>query len=172
MNRYREACAVLAWQALLIWSCLATGCAGKSAPPPRKADAAPVVVASVTQRTVPVDIQAVGNVEAYATITVKSQVGGELTEVHFREGDFVKQNDVLFIIDRRLLEAQLKQAQAALARDQAQYTQAEANLARDAAQEKYAANQAARYRNLFQKGVVSREQFDQYQTTADVQKRP
>ena len=128
-----------------------------------------MVVATVNQRTVPVDILAVGNVEAYATITVKSQVGGELTEVHFQEGDFVKKGAILFTIDRRLLEAQVKQAEATLARDKAQLTQADANLARDVAQQKYAHDQAARYRNLFQKGVISREQYDQYQTSSDVQ---
>ncbi|HTQ56300.1 MAG TPA: efflux RND transporter periplasmic adaptor subunit [Bryobacteraceae bacterium] len=159
----------LAAAALCAGSCLAAGCAGKGAPSPRKAEAVPVVVATVNQRTVPVDILAVGNVEAYATITVKSQVGGELTEVHFQEGDFVKKGAILFTIDRRLLEAQVKQAEATLARDKAQLTQADANLARDRAQQKYAHDQAARYRNLFQKGVISREQYDQYQTSSDVQ---
>ena len=127
------------------------------------------MVATVSQRTVPVDIEVVGNVESYSTIAVKSQVGGELTEVHFREGDFVKKGDVLFTIDRRLLEAEVKQAQATLERDKAQLSLAEANLARDTAQEKYARDQAARYRKLFQKGVISREQYDQYQTGSDVQ---
>ena len=155
--------------ALLVWSCLATGCTGKSAPPPRQAEGVPVVVAPVSQRTVPVDIRVIGNVEAYATIAVKSQVGGELTIAHFREGDFVKQGDVLFTIDPRLLEAQVKQALATLERDKAQLSLAEANLARDIAQEKYAHDQAARYRKLFQKGVISREQYDQFQTGSDVQ---
>ena len=138
MSSYGKDSAALSAAALLIWACLDTGCTGKSAPSPRKAEAVPVVVATVNQRTVPVDIQAVGNVEAYATITVKSQVGGELVEVHFREGDFVKKGDVLFTIDRRLLEAQVKQAEATMARDRSQLSQAEANLARDVAQEKYA----------------------------------
>ena len=168
MIGYLEGRTIIA-AALLIGSCVATGCAGKSAPPTRQAEGVPVVVATVSQRTVPVDIQVIGNVEAYATIAVKSQVGGELTVAHFREGDFVKKGDVLFTIDPRLLEAQVKQAQAALERDKAQLSLAEANLARDTAQEKYTRDQAARYRNLFQKGVVSREQYDQYQTGADVQ---
>jgi membrane fusion protein, multidrug efflux system len=168
MIGYLEGRTIIA-AALLIGSCVATGCAGKSAPPTRQAEGVPVVVATVSQRTVPVDIQVIGNVEAYATIAVKSQVGGELTVAHFREGDFVKKGDVLFTIDPRLLEAQVKQAQAALERDKAQLSLAEANLARDIAQEKYTRDQAARYRNLFQKGVVSREQYDQYQTGADVQ---
>jgi multidrug efflux system membrane fusion protein len=169
MIGYWEGRAALSCAALLIWACLVTGCTGKSAPPPRQAEGVPVVVATVSQRTVPVDIQVIGNVEAYATIAVKSQVGGELTEAHFREGDFVKKGDVLFTIDRRLLEAQVKQAQATLERDKAQLSLADANLARDVAQEKYARDQAARYRNLFQKGVISREQYDQYQTGSDVQ---
>ncbi|MGC9948931.1 MAG: efflux RND transporter periplasmic adaptor subunit [Candidatus Sulfotelmatobacter sp.] len=155
--------------ALLAGLCLATGCASKSATPPRQAEGVPVVVATVSQRTVPVDVQVIGNVEAYATIAVKSQVGGELTIVHFNEGDFVKKGEVLFTIDPRLLDAQVKQAQATLERDKAQLSLAEANLARDTAQEKYAREQAARYRNLFQKGVISREQYDQYQTGSDVQ---
>ena len=154
---------------LLVGACLVTGCASKSATPARQAEGVPVVVATVSQRTVPVDIQVIGNVEAYATIGVKSQVNGELTVAHFREGDFVKKGDVLFTIDQRMLEAQVKQAQATLARDKAQFNLAQANLARDTAQEKYARDQAARYRNLFQKGVISREQFDQYQTGSDVQ---
>ena len=154
---------------LLVGACLVTGCASKSATPARQAEGVPVVVATVSQRTVPVDIQVIGNVEAYATIGVKSQVNGELTVAHFREGDFVKKGDVLFTIDQRMLEAQVKQAQATLARDKAQLNLAQANLARDTAQEKYARDQAARYRNLFQKGVISREQFDQYQTGSDVQ---
>ena len=169
MTGYWQVRTALWWAVLLVWACLATGCASKSAVPPRRAEAVPVVVATVQQRTVPVDIPVIGNVEAYATIAVKSQVGGELTEVHFREGDFVKQGDVLFTIDRRLLEAQVKQAEATLQRDKAQMSLAGANLARDIAQEKYARDQAARYSNLFKKGVISREQYDQYQTGSDVQ---
>ena len=69
-----EGRAALSSAALLLWSCLATGCTSKSAPPPRQAEGVPVVVATVSQRTVPVDIQVIGNVEAYATIAVKSQV--------------------------------------------------------------------------------------------------
>lgn len=164
-----KSCAALFSAALLVCWFFTAGCTSKSAPPPRQAEGVPVVVATVSQRTVPVDVQVIGNVEAYATIAVKSQVGGELTQVHFREGEFVKKGDVLFTIDRRMLEAQVKQAQATMERDKAQLSLAEANLARDTAQEKLAHDQAARYRNLFQKGVISREQYDQYQTGADVQ---
>jgi membrane fusion protein, multidrug efflux system len=127
----------------------------------------PVVVAMVSQRDVPINVDVIGNVEAYSTITVKAQVGGELTKVSFHEGDPVKKGDLLFTIDSRPFEAQLSQAQANLARDTASLTQAQANLARDTANEKYAQDQSGRYRQLFEQGVVSREQTDQMRSSAD-----
>src|ERR1700757_5158940 len=56
----------------------------------------PVLVATVGQKTVPINIDVIGNVEAYSTISVKAQIGGLLTNVSFHEGDFVKKNDLLF----------------------------------------------------------------------------
>jgi multidrug efflux system membrane fusion protein len=127
----------------------------------------PVVVAMVSQRDVPINVDVIGNVEAYSTISVKAQVGGELTKVSFHEGDSVKKGDLLFTIDARPYDAQLSQAQANLARDTAALSQAQANLARDIANEKYAQDQAKRYRGLFDQGVVSREQADQMASSAD-----
>jgi multidrug efflux system membrane fusion protein len=127
----------------------------------------PVVVAMVSQRDVPINVDVIGNVEAYSTITVKAQVGGELNKVSFREGDSVKKGDLLFSIDARPYEAALSQAQANLARDTAALSQSEANLARDIANEKYAQDQGKRYRGLFDQGVVSREQADQMASSAD-----
>jgi multidrug efflux system membrane fusion protein len=127
----------------------------------------PVVVARVSQKDVPINVDVIGNVEAYSTISVKAQVGGELTKVSFHEGDSVKKGDLLFTIDGRPYEAQLSQAQANLARDTAALSQAQANLARDIANEKYAQDQAKRYHGLFDQGVVSREQADQMGSSAD-----
>ena len=127
----------------------------------------PVVVATVTSRDVPINVDVIGNVEAYSTISVKAQVGGELTKVSFHEGDFVKKGDQLFSIDARPYDAQLSQAKANLARDTAALSQAQANLARDIANEKYAQDQAKRYKGLFDQGVVSREQADQMASSAD-----
>jgi multidrug efflux system membrane fusion protein len=124
-------------------------------------------VATASQKNVPVEVQVIGNVEAYSTITVKAQVGGELNNVHFREGDFVKKSDVLFEIDRRPLEASLNQAVANTARDRAALGQAQANLAKDAAQAKYADTQAKRYAELAQSGVISRDQAEQLRANAD-----
>jgi len=128
---------------------------------------APVVVAKVSQRDVPIEVTVVGNVEAYATITIIPQVGGQLTEVAFSEGDLVKKGQKLFVIDPRPLEAALQQNIANLARDKALLGQAEANLARDVASEKYARIEVERYGKLFDEGIVSKEQGDQYRTNAD-----
>jgi membrane fusion protein, multidrug efflux system len=129
--------------------------------------AVPVTVATAIRKTAPVQLRRIGNVEAYSTISVKAQIGGELTKVYFREGQDVKKGDPLFQIDPRPYEQALRQAEAQLARDIAQVTQAEANLARDLAQHKNAESQASRYSKLVAEGVVSREQNDQFRTAAD-----
>ncbi|HTY62861.1 MAG TPA: efflux RND transporter periplasmic adaptor subunit [Acidobacteriota bacterium] len=123
--------------------------------------AIPVDAAKVVTKDVPIDIQAVGTVEASSTVTVKSQVSGELLKVFFREGDFVKKDDELFKIDSRTYDAQLTQQQANLARDEATLAQLEANLTRDIAQQKYAQSESARYASLFDKHLVSKEQTEQ-----------
>ena len=128
---------------------------------------APVVVAKVSEKDVPIDVAVVGNVEAYSTISIVPQVGGQLTQVFFTEGDIVKKGQKLFLIDPRPLEAQLQQYMANLARDKALAAQAQANLARDMASEKYARAEAQRYAKLFDEGIVSQEQGDQYLTNAD-----
>ena len=127
----------------------------------------PVTVATAKERDVPVEIQVIGNVEAYSTITVKAQVGGLLTDVFFHEGDFVKKGEKLFTIDRRPLEAAYNQALANIARDQASLGQAQANLARDEAQAKYQDTQAKRYAQLADSGVISKDQAEQLRASAD-----
>ncbi len=113
----------------------------------------PVVVVTAVQKSVPLQIRAVGNVEAYATVSVKSQVTGVLNQAHFKEGQDVKKGQLLFTIDPRPLEAALKQA--------------EANLARDSAQLRNTREQVRRYAELVEKQYVSREQYDQIKTNAD-----
>jgi multidrug efflux system membrane fusion protein len=156
----------------LLAACLIlSGCTGKSAPTTasaKKGDGggAPVSVAKVAMKDVPVDIQVIGNVEAYSSIAVKAQVGGELTRVSFKEGDYVKAGDLLFSIDPRATRAQLQQVEANLLKNKAQLQQAQANLARDIAQQKYAEAQAARYAKLMQEGVISKEQSEQVRANA------
>ena len=119
----------------------------------RGGEAVPVMVATAVQKSVPVQLRAVGNVEAYNTVSVKSQVTGVLQQAHFKEGQDVKKGQLLFTIDPRPLESALKQAEAA--------------LARDAAQLRNWREQVKRYAELVEKQYVSREQYDQIKTNAD-----
>ena len=119
----------------------------------RSREAVPVLIATATQKTMPLQIRAVGNVEAYSTVSVKSQVTGVLTQAHFKEGQDVKKGQLLFTIDPRPFEAALKQA--------------EANLSRDNAQLQNSREQARRYAELVKKQYVSQEQYDQIRANAD-----
>jgi multidrug efflux system membrane fusion protein len=147
---------------VLIFILLVAGCSdNKAAPVTRQTPAAPVFVSKVLLKSVPIEIQAIGNVEAYSTVAVKSQVGGELTTVDFKEGAEVRKGDRLFVIDPRTFESQVAQAEAALARDRAQVQAAEANLARDLAQEQYVQSQAKRVSELSRQGVLAKDAAEQ-----------
>jgi multidrug efflux system membrane fusion protein len=151
----------------ILASLLLAGCSGRSAQSAAKTnDAIPVIVATAVRKSMPVEVRVIGNVEAYATITVKAQIGGELQKVYFREGDAVRKGDLLFMIDPRPYQGQVNRVQANLAKDSADLQQAQANLARDKAQEEYPRLQANRYSKLFEEGLLSREQFDQARTQA------
>lgn len=112
----------------------------------------PVTVAVVVQRDIPVQLRAIGNVEAYSTVSVKSQVEGQLAHVHFVEGQPVKKGDLLFTIDPRPFESALRQAEATVARDVAEARNAEVD--------------AKRRTQLLAQGFVSRDEYDQSQTKA------
>lgn len=128
---------------------------------------APVVTAKVTQKDVPVDISAIGNVEAYATISIRSQVTGQLEQIHFHEGDFVKAGQTLFTLDRRPFEASLAQAEANLNRDKAMLVQAEAQLKRDASNAEYQQLTSERQAELSRRGILSRDAAEQARAQAD-----
>lgn len=134
----------------------------------KKGGDVPVSLIKVAVKSVPVEISVIGSVEPYSAITVKAQVGGELTKVHFTEGDYVKKGDLLFNIDPRPLDAALRQSEANLAKDRAVLGQMEANLARDQAQEKFVQDQADRFHKLFEQGIISKDQAEQYRTSASV----
>jgi membrane fusion protein, multidrug efflux system len=128
---------------------------------------APVVTAKATEKDVPIDLAAIGNIEAFATISIRSQVTGQLTEVLFREGDIVSQGQQLFTLDRRPFEAALAQAEANLTRDKALLAQAEAQLARDASSAEYQQLTAERQVELMNRGIISRDQAEQSRAQAD-----
>jgi multidrug efflux system membrane fusion protein len=128
----------------------------------------PVSVAKVSQESVPTELRVIGTVEASSIVQVKSQVAGELMRVAFAEGQNVAKNDLLFQIDPRPYDDAVRQAEAAITRDQAAITQQEAALARDSAQAEFARTDAGRYEQLQRAGVVSKSQYDQAKTSADV----
>jgi len=126
----------------------------------------PVTTATVQQRDVPVEVAAIGNVEAFETVSVRSQVTGVVTEVMFHEGDFVKKNDQLFTIDPRPYQALLEQAKANLARDEALLAQSQAQLARDQAQSDYLQQTSQRNAELAERGILSKDMLQQSQAQA------
>ncbi len=150
---------------LLAAVCLSSGCAEKKAEAIQQ-EAPPVTVATVERKTVPVEISVIGTVEPYSRVEIKTRVAGHLQEVHFREGEDVKQGELLFTIDPRPFQTALQQAEANLAREQAMLVQLQANLARDRAEAEFAESQARRYRKLVDEGISSPEQADQFETNA------
>src|SRR4051812_20619177 len=128
----------------------------------------PVTIEQAVQESVPIQVQTVGNVEAFSTVEVKAQVPGSLVSVKFAEGATVSKGDPLFEIDTRPFREALRQAQAAVVKDQAQLRVAEANLARSQAQLKNARAERARFEQLSKEGISTREQEDQVRTTAEV----
>lgn len=129
--------------ALLVLGIL-TAC---GAPPPKGGmPPAPVTVAESARKDVPIVLTAIGTVAAYNSVNIKPLVGGEITRVEIKEGQDVRQGDVLFVIDPRPYEAALGQAQGILARDKAQLVSAEA--------------QAKRYAELVQKDYITKQDYD------------
>jgi membrane fusion protein, multidrug efflux system len=128
----------------------------------------PVTTGQAVEETVPIQIRSVGTAEPYSTVEVKSQVAGPLMNVNFAEGANVNRGDLLFEIDPRPFQEALRQAEAALAKDQAQLRVAEANLARGQAQLKNANADARRFEQLSKEGISTRQQEDQIRTAAEV----
>jgi multidrug efflux system membrane fusion protein len=140
--------------ALFLGMAFLAGCSPhERVPQAVRAETVPVAVAPVIQKTVPVEIRAIGNVEAYSAVSVKAQLAGTVERAFFVEGQDVKEGDLLFTLDSRPYRATLQQLVANLARDQAQLENARA--------------QAERYTKLFQEGIVSKEQYDSFRTAAD-----
>ncbi len=90
----------------------------------------PVLVSPVTRADVPVYLDAVGTIKALNTVTVRPQVDGKLLSVNFKEGDDVKKGDVLARIDPVIYKAQLDQAIAKKAQDEAQLANSKIDLER------------------------------------------
>ena len=112
----------------------------------------PVSAAPVQEKEMPLAIDLIGTIETMASVAVHAQLTGELTSVNFREGDEVAKGQELFTLDRRPLEAALRQVQAALNRDLAQLENARMQL--------------ERVQGLAERGIATREQLDSGRTAA------
>lgn len=128
---------------LVFFNC--TACTAKK-DKPRAKPPVPVKVAQAVQKNVPVQVKAIGNIEAYTSVAIKSQVSGQIARIHFSEGSDVAKGALLISIDPEPFQATLSQC--------------EANLAKDQAQAKFAREQANRYAGLLKDGIVTRDQYD------------
>src|ERR1700741_5676257 len=108
--------------------------------------AIPVAVAAAEKRDVPVFLEGLGSVQAYNTVSLKSRVDGQIVQIAFKEGQLVKQGDLLIVIDPRPYQVALEQAEAALARDQSQLKNAQLDY--------------DRFQGLFKEGVISQQQYN------------
>jgi multidrug efflux system membrane fusion protein len=152
--RNRETPMALFHPALFLALLALAGCAKQQAAAP-PVPAVPVLVAKVVEKDVPVELRAIGNVEAYSTVSIKAQVTGPVLAVHFQEGQDVRKGDLLFEIDKRPFEVALQQAQADLARDQARAQNSRLH--------------ADRLQKLFEQGIAPREQYEAQRADADAQ---
>ena len=164
MQRHKRALSAI------IFSLLLTACGpapqAKSGGP--AFPAVPVTIGQAAEEVVPIQVQSVGNVEAFSTVEVKAQVAGPIVSVKFAEGSIVKQGDPLFEIDPRPFRETLKQVEASVAKDEAQLRVAEANLARSRAQLKNAKAESVRFEQLSKEGISTQQQEDQIKTNAEV----
>jgi membrane fusion protein, multidrug efflux system len=101
---------------------------GRHGPPP-----VPVYTAGAKPESVPIVVRGIGTVKAYNTVTVKSQVTGTIVKIAYRQGQVVQKGELLVQIDPRPFQAQLEQAEANKAKDEANLANAKLNLTRDAA---------------------------------------
>ena len=131
---------------------------------------APVVVSTAISQDVSNYMDALGKIVAREVVSIQPQVSGRIVKIHFTDGANVRKGQLLFTIDPRPFEANLKQAQANLAKDIAAKKQAEANLAREVARENWGRAQVDRYRVLVEQGVVASEQYGQLRADYDTLK--
>jgi membrane fusion protein, multidrug efflux system len=127
----------------------------------------PVRAARAVVEDVPLEIPAVGTVEAINSVEVKSRVAGPIASVAFAEGQNISKGQLLFTIDREVLNRQAAEQRALVERDSAMAEQARAVLARDAATEKQSRAEAEVAVKLGQLGVISGQRVDQVTTTRD-----
>jgi multidrug efflux system membrane fusion protein len=130
-------------------------------------DSVPVRAALAVSRDVPLDVLAVGNVQAMTTVEVKSRIAGQIKQVAFEEGQNVTKGQLLFTIDTDTLQRQKAEQQAQLERDTAMEQQARELVAKDTAALKQSQSEADVGVELGKLGVLARQRVDQLVTTSE-----
>src|SRR6185369_16887767 len=138
--------------AALVFLSVGWGCA-KKAEKPKARPPALVMTATATQQDVPVQLKAIGTMEASESVVVRTQISGELTKVAFREGQDVQKGALLFQLDARTYQAAIRKAEATLARDRVIMSNARKDF--------------ERYSQLVKDGIVTHEQAEGYRTKAE-----
>jgi len=150
---------------VLIASVCAVGCGAKKNEQPQGGapPAAPVTVALAEQQSVPIQVHAIGTAQPYRTVQVKSQVNGQIEKVLFEQGDYVRQGQVLFQLDKRPFQAALDQALGTLAKDKANAADQRAQANRDEAllKAKVIAQQLAETQEAAAQSAAATVQADQ-----------
>ncbi len=142
-------CNVLLFFLVLV---LSTACTPKKEKTKTK-PAIPVKTTQAQQKDVPILVKAIGNIEAFTSVAIKSQVNGQISRIHFSEGSDVEKGALLISIDPEPFQATLSQCEATLAKDQAQA--------------KFAGEQANRYEGLVKEGIVTHDQYDLLRSNAE-----
>jgi membrane fusion protein, multidrug efflux system len=134
----------------LLAACMLGACSDKSgaqAQAKKSVPTVPVLIGQVVEKSMPLRLHAIGNVETVASVAIKSRVDGQIIVTHVRDGQDLVKGDPLFQIDQKPYQSQLEQAQA--------------NLARDEAQLEYLRGQEQRYQDLLKQNFVSKEGYAQ-----------
>src|SRR5882757_3615133 len=127
---------------------------GATAQGPQRPRMVSVELAKAERKTVPVDVDAIGTVTPISSVALKSRVETTIVSVHVEDGDKVAENDLLFTLDSRQIDAQIEQAEGTLAKDQAQFEGAQRDL--------------RRYTDLVGKGATTQVNVDNAKTQSDI----
>jgi RND family efflux transporter MFP subunit len=127
---------------------------GSTAQGPQRPRMVSVELAKAERKSVPVDVDAIGTVTPISSVALKSRVETNIVSVHFEDGAKVAENDLLFTLDSRQIDAQIEQAEGTLAKDQAQLEGAQRDL--------------RRYNDLVGKGATTQVNVDNAKTQSDI----
>jgi RND family efflux transporter MFP subunit len=127
---------------------------GASAQGPQRARAVSVALAKAERKPVPIDVDSIGTVTPISSVALKSRLETTIISVHFEDGAKVNENDLLFTLDARQIDAQIEQAEGMLAKDRASLEGAQRDL--------------RRYSDLVGKGATTQVNVDNAKTSADV----